>query len=162
MTVNATMRESSKATSASSMSSASGMPCTCVYRLDTATFDQTSHDGCRSPACFYSSLSHLSVADSSQMEGQEYVYVPLTQPIAQLHVLQKQQRTKTSVRPLSCYYIAKGNAFQAPDLATLIGSRLVSLLESGHILKHAHTSNQPCCPPIAHCNAPFEGGPQHR
>eukprot|EP00045_Choanoeca_perplexa_P008036 m.73531 g.73531 ORF g.73531 m.73531 type:complete len:223 (+) comp14331_c0_seq1:67-735(+) len=79
---------------------------------------------CNNERVKQNNFGKLDVQRLAQMEGQEYVYVPLTQPIAQLHVIQKQQRAKTSVRPLGCYYLAKGNAFQAPDLATLIGSRL--------------------------------------
>eukprot|EP00730_Choanoeca_flexa_P013384 TRINITY_DN5255_c0_g1_i2.p1 TRINITY_DN5255_c0_g1~~TRINITY_DN5255_c0_g1_i2.p1 ORF type:complete len:234 (+),score=53.59 TRINITY_DN5255_c0_g1_i2:51-704(+) len=79
---------------------------------------------CNNERVKQSNYGRIDVQRLAQMEGQEYVYVPQPNPQTHLHVIQKQQRTKTSVRLLSCYYMAKGNTFQAPDLSTLIGARL--------------------------------------
>ncbi|CDR00494.1 unnamed protein product [Oncorhynchus mykiss] len=60
----------------------------------------------------------------SQMVGVEYILLHAQEPI--LYIIRKQQRqSPTQVIPLSDYYIIAGVVYQAPDLGTVIGSRVV-------------------------------------
>ena len=60
------------------------------------------------------------------MTGIEYILLHVQEPI--LYVIRKQHRHSTGqndVTPLADYYIIAGVVYQAPDLASVINSRLV-------------------------------------
>lgn len=60
------------------------------------------------------------------MTGLEYVLLHVQEPI--LYVIRKQHRHgPQQVTPLADYYIIAGVVYQAPDLASVLNSRLVSL-----------------------------------
>lgn len=59
------------------------------------------------------------------MTGLEYVLLHVQEPV--LYVIRKQHRhSPQQVTPLADYYIIAGVVYQAPDLATVLNSRLVS------------------------------------
>ena len=59
------------------------------------------------------------------MTGLEYVLLHVQEPI--LYVIRKQHRHgPQQVTPLADYYIIAGVVYQAPDLASVLNSRLVS------------------------------------
>lgn len=59
------------------------------------------------------------------MTGIEYVLLHVQEPI--LYVIRKQHRhSPTQTTPLADYYIIAGVVYQAPDLASVLNSRLVS------------------------------------
>lgn len=59
------------------------------------------------------------------MTGLEYILLHVQDPI--LYVIRKQHRhSPTQVIPLADYYIIAGIVYQAPDLASVLNSRLVS------------------------------------
>lgn len=59
------------------------------------------------------------------MTGLEYVLLHVQEPI--LYVIRKQHRHSPSqVTPLADYYIIAGVVYQAPDLASVLNSRLLS------------------------------------
>lgn len=59
------------------------------------------------------------------MTGLEYVLLHVQEPI--LYVIRKQHRhSSQQVTPLADYYIIAGVVYQAPDLASVLNSRLVS------------------------------------
>lgn len=59
------------------------------------------------------------------MTGLEYVLLHVQEPI--LYVIRKQHRhSPQQVTPLADYYIIAGVVYQAPDLASVLNSRLVS------------------------------------
>lgn len=59
------------------------------------------------------------------MVGLEYVLLHVQEPI--LYVIRKQHRhSLQQVTPLADYYIIAGVVYQAPDLASVLNSRLVS------------------------------------
>lgn len=59
------------------------------------------------------------------MTGLEYVLLHVQEPI--LYVIRKQHRhSSQQVTPLVDYYIIAGIVYQAPDLASVLNSRLVS------------------------------------
>lgn len=61
------------------------------------------------------------------MTGLEYILLHVQDPI--LYVIRKQHRSSpTHVIPLTDYYIIAGIVYQAPDLASVLNSRLVSNL----------------------------------
>lgn len=65
------------------------------------------------------------------MTGLEYVLLHVQEPI--LYVIRKQHRhSPQNVTPLADYYIIAGVVYQAPDLASVLNSRLVSK----HLNKH--------------------------
>uniref|UniRef100_A0A8C9LBV2 Mediator of RNA polymerase II transcription subunit 6 n=1 Tax=Pavo cristatus TaxID=9049 RepID=A0A8C9LBV2_PAVCR len=67
-------------------------------------------------------LDHL-----NQMVGVEYILLHAQEPI--LFIIRKQQRqSPTQVIPLADYYIIAGVIYQAPDLGSVINSRVVSVL----------------------------------
>ncbi|NWI76201.1 MED6 polymerase, partial [Dryoscopus gambensis] len=67
-------------------------------------------------------LDHL-----NQMVGVEYILLHAQEPI--LFIIRKQQRqSPTQVMPLADYYIIAGVIYQAPDLGSVINSRVVSVL----------------------------------
>lgn len=58
------------------------------------------------------------------MTGLEYVLLHVQEPI--LYVIRKQHRhSPQQVTPLADYYIIAGVVYQAPDLASVLNSRLV-------------------------------------
>ncbi|GAB0088179.1 Mediator of RNA polymerase II transcription subunit 6 [Sergentomyia squamirostris] len=66
------------------------------------------------------SLEHL-----NNMIGVEYILLHVQDPI--LYVIRKQHRhTPTEATPLADYYIIAGTVYQAPDLASVFNSRLLS------------------------------------
>ena len=59
------------------------------------------------------------------MTGLEYILLHVQEPI--LYVIRKQHRHSPSqATPLADYYIIAGIVYQAPDLISVINSRLVS------------------------------------
>ena len=59
------------------------------------------------------------------MTGLEYILLHVQEPI--LYVIRKQHRHSSSqATPLADYYIIAGVVYQAPDLASVVNSRLVS------------------------------------
>lgn len=59
------------------------------------------------------------------MTGLEYVLLHVQEPI--LYVIRKQHRhSQTQTTPLADYYIIAGVVYQAPDLASVLNSRLLS------------------------------------
>lgn len=59
------------------------------------------------------------------MTGVEYVLLHVQEPI--LYVIRKQHRhSQGQVTPLAEYYIVAGTIYQAPDLNSVLNSRLVS------------------------------------
>lgn len=60
------------------------------------------------------------------MTGLEYILLHVQDPI--LYVIRKQQRhSPNHVIPLADYYIIAGIVYQAPDLASVLNSRLVNI-----------------------------------
>lgn len=60
------------------------------------------------------------------MVGVEYILLHVLEPI--LYVIRKQHRhSPTETTPLADYYIIAGMVYKAPDLASVINSRLVSI-----------------------------------
>lgn len=58
------------------------------------------------------------------MTGLEYILLHVQDPI--LYVIRKQHRhSPTQATPLADYYIVAGIVYQAPDLASVVNSRLV-------------------------------------
>lgn len=61
----------------------------------------------------------------SNLTGLEYMLLHVQEPI--LYVIRKQHRhSATAVTPLADYYIIAGVVYQAPDLGSVINSRIVS------------------------------------
>jgi len=59
------------------------------------------------------------------MTGLEYILLHVQEPI--LYVIRKQHRhSPTHATPLADYYIIAGIVYQAPDLISVINSRIVS------------------------------------
>jgi mediator of RNA polymerase II transcription subunit 6 len=59
------------------------------------------------------------------MVGVEYILLHVQDPI--LYVIRKQHRhNPTNAVPLADYYIIAGTVYQAPDLASVFNSRLLS------------------------------------
>lgn len=70
-------------------------------------------------------MQRLTLEHLNQMVGVEYILLHAQEPI--LYIIRKQQRQSPSqVIPLSDYYIIAGVVYQAPDLGTVIGSRVLS------------------------------------
>lgn len=82
-------------------------------------------------------MQKLGIADVQlqNMQGTEYILLHVQEPI--LYVIRKQIRhSPTQVTPVSDYYIIAGVVYQAPDLGTLLNSRItsaVSHLQSGFV-----------------------------
>jgi len=80
-------------------------------------------------------MQKLGIADVQlqNMQGTEFILLHVQEPI--LYVIRKQIRhSPTQVTPVSDYYIIAGVVYQAPDLGTLLNSRItsaVSHLQSG-------------------------------
>lgn len=59
------------------------------------------------------------------MTGLEYILLHVQEPI--LYVIRKQHRHSSTVAsPVADYYIIAGVVYQAPDLGSVVSSRLVS------------------------------------
>jgi mediator of RNA polymerase II transcription subunit 6 len=70
------------------------------------------------------SLEHL-----NNMVGVEYILLHVQDPI--LYVVRKQHRhSPTEATPLADYYIIAGTVYQAPDLASVFNSRLLSTVHN--------------------------------
>lgn len=66
------------------------------------------------------------------MTGIEYILLHVQEPI--LYVIRKQHRySSTLATPLVDYYIIAGVVYQAPDLASVISSRLVNMFYSTEV-----------------------------
>jgi mediator of RNA polymerase II transcription subunit 6 len=67
-----------------------------------------------------------SILFRSNMTGLEYTLLHAQEPI--LYVVRKQHRTSpTQTVPVADFYIIAGVVYQAPDLISVINSRMVSL-----------------------------------
>ncbi|XP_043929671.1 mediator of RNA polymerase II transcription subunit 6-like [Protopterus annectens] len=72
-------------------------------------------------------MQRLTLDHLNQMVGVEYILLHTQDPI--LYIIRKQQRqSPTQVVPLADYYIIAGVVYQAPDLGSVINSRVVSLI----------------------------------
>ncbi|KAK4885175.1 hypothetical protein RN001_001446 [Aquatica leii] len=70
-------------------------------------------------------MQRLNPEQLQNMTGLEYVLLHVQEPI--LYVIRKQHRhTPQQVTPLADYYIIAGVVYQAPDLASVLNSRLLS------------------------------------
>ncbi|XP_025833756.1 mediator of RNA polymerase II transcription subunit 6 [Agrilus planipennis] len=70
-------------------------------------------------------MQRLNPDQLQNMTGLEYVLLHVQEPI--LYVIRKQHRhSPTQVVPFADYYIIAGIIYQAPDLATVLNSRLLS------------------------------------
>lgn len=70
-------------------------------------------------------MQRLSLDQLQNMTGLEYVLLHVQEPI--LYVIRKQHRhSPTQTTPLADYYIIAGVVYQAPDLASVLNSRLLS------------------------------------
>uniref|UniRef100_A0A3P8YZ15 Mediator of RNA polymerase II transcription subunit 6 n=1 Tax=Esox lucius TaxID=8010 RepID=A0A3P8YZ15_ESOLU len=70
-------------------------------------------------------MQRLSMEHLNQIVGVEYILLHAQEPI--LYIIRKQQRqSPTQVIPISDYYIIAGVVYQAPDLGSVIGSRVLS------------------------------------
>nr|CAI5858275.1 unnamed protein product [Callosobruchus analis] len=70
-------------------------------------------------------MQRLNPEQLQNMTGLEYLLVHMQEPI--LYVIRKQHRhSPTQVTPLAEYYIIAGVVYQAPDLASVLNSRLLS------------------------------------
>uniref|UniRef100_A0A674PKI2 Mediator of RNA polymerase II transcription subunit 6 n=1 Tax=Takifugu rubripes TaxID=31033 RepID=A0A674PKI2_TAKRU len=70
-------------------------------------------------------MQRLTLEHLNQMVGVEYILLHAQEPI--LYIIRKQQRqSPTQVIPISDYYIIAGVVYQAPDLGTVISSRVLS------------------------------------
>lgn len=71
------------------------------------------------------------------MTGLEYILLHVQEPI--LYVIRKQHRhTPAQATPISDFYIIAGIIYQAPDLNSVLNSRLVSItsLTCGRVLRN--------------------------
>ncbi|XP_063040685.1 mediator of RNA polymerase II transcription subunit 6 isoform X2 [Engraulis encrasicolus] len=70
-------------------------------------------------------MQRLTLDHLNQMVGVEYILLHVQEPI--LYIIRKQQRqSPTQVIPLADYYIIAGVVYQAPDLGSVISSRVLS------------------------------------
>lgn len=80
-------------------------------------------------------MQHLSPEQLTQMTGLEYELLHVQEPI--LYVIRKQHRhSPTHVTPLADYYISAGVVYQAPDLGSVVNSRMLNTV---HNLQSAFT-----------------------
>ncbi|KAK3093765.1 hypothetical protein FSP39_019960, partial [Pinctada imbricata] len=71
----------------------------------------------------------LSQDQLNNMTGLEYIVLHVQEPI--MYVIRKQHRfSPTQVTPLSDYYIIAGVVYQAPDLYSVVNSRLLNTISS--------------------------------
>ncbi|XP_069117210.1 mediator of RNA polymerase II transcription subunit 6-like isoform X3 [Argopecten irradians] len=74
-------------------------------------------------------MQRLSLDQLNNMIGIEYILLHTQEPI--LYVVRKQERNGPNhVVPLADYYIIAGVVYQAPDLASVINSRLLNTLSN--------------------------------
>ncbi|GBB91726.1 hypothetical protein RclHR1_01910010 [Rhizophagus clarus] len=79
----------------------------------------------------YNDLKDLNV-DLKKMKGIEFQVVHEKAPV--LWVIRKQNRlTEWTVSPIATYYILNNNIYQAPDLYSIIGTRILTSLYYLHI-----------------------------
>merc|ERR1740131_853866 len=74
-------------------------------------------------------MQKLGVADVqlANMIGIEYCLLHVQEPI--LYVIRKQQRhSPTQITPISDYYVIAGTIYQAPDIGSVINSRVISAI----------------------------------
>ncbi|XP_028926705.1 mediator of RNA polymerase II transcription subunit 6 isoform X3 [Ornithorhynchus anatinus] len=70
-------------------------------------------------------MQRLTLEHLNQMVGVEYILLHAQEPI--LFIIRKQQRQSSSqVIPLADYYIIAGVIYQAPDLGSVINSRVLT------------------------------------
>ncbi len=70
-------------------------------------------------------MQRLSPDHLHNMTGVEYMLLHVQEPI--LYIIRKQHRhSPTSVTPIADYYIIAGIVYQAPDLGSVVNSRLLS------------------------------------
>jgi len=70
-------------------------------------------------------MQRLSMEQLNNMTGLEYILLHVQEPI--LFVIRKQHRhSSTQVTPLADYYIIAGVVYQAPDLSSVVNSRLLN------------------------------------
>ncbi|XP_064427332.1 mediator of RNA polymerase II transcription subunit 6 isoform X4 [Mirounga angustirostris] len=70
-------------------------------------------------------MQRLTLEHLNQMVGVEYILLHAQEPI--LFIIRKQQRqSPTQVIPLADYYIIAGVIYQAPDLGSVINSRVLT------------------------------------
>ncbi|XP_052007103.1 mediator of RNA polymerase II transcription subunit 6-like [Xyrauchen texanus] len=70
-------------------------------------------------------MQRLTLDHLNQMVGVEYILLHAQEPI--LYIIRKQQRqSPTQVIPLADFYIIAGVVYQAPDLGSVINSRVLS------------------------------------
>ncbi|XP_026674286.1 mediator of RNA polymerase II transcription subunit 6 isoform X2 [Ceratina calcarata] len=85
-------------------------------------------------------MQRLSPDQLQNMTGLEYILLHVQAPI--LYVIRKQHRhTPTAASPLADYYIIAGVVYQAPDLASVVSSRLLSTV---HHLQSAFEEASAC------------------
>lgn len=71
-------------------------------------------------------MQRLNPDQLQNMTGLEYVLLHVQEPI--LYVIRKQHRhSSQQATPIADYYIIAGVIYQAPDLASVLNSRLVSI-----------------------------------
>nr|XP_033706876.1 mediator of RNA polymerase II transcription subunit 6 isoform X5 [Tursiops truncatus] len=72
-------------------------------------------------------MQRLTLEHLNQMVGVEYILLHAQEPI--LFIIRKQQRqSPTQVIPLADYYIIAGVIYQAPDLGSVINSRVLTVV----------------------------------
>lgn len=82
-------------------------------------------------------MQRLNPEQLQNMTGLEYVLLHVQEPI--LYVIRKQHRhTPSQVTPLADYYVIAGVVYQAPDLASVLNSRLLSAVH------HIQSSFEEC------------------
>ncbi|XP_003702633.1 mediator complex subunit 6 isoform X1 [Megachile rotundata] len=85
-------------------------------------------------------MQRLSPDQLQNMTGLEYMLLHVQEPI--LYVIRKQHRhSPTLATPLADYYIIAGVVYQAPDLASVVSSRLLSTV---HHLQSAFEEASSC------------------
>lgn len=67
------------------------------------------------------------------MTGVEYALIHVQEPI--LYVIRKQQRySPQQTTPIADYYIIAGKVYQAPDLGSVLNSRIVRMTSNKFVL----------------------------
>lgn len=85
-------------------------------------------------------MQRLNPDQLTNMTGFEYILLHVQEPI--LYVIRKQHRhSPTQATPLADYYIIAGVVYQAPDLASVVNSRLLSTV---HHLQSAFEEASSC------------------
>lgn len=80
-------------------------------------------------------MQRLSAEQLTHMTGLEYMLLHAQEPI--LYVVRKQHRhSPTQVTPLADYYILAGVVYQAPDLGSVLNSRLLGAAHSLQVALH--------------------------